>query len=392
MHWSLPRQKLKLDLQLFSIVEAMNGTVPHVPSPLSRIAVRSFGRLHFGLMEISEGQPSCYGGIGLMIDDAVTILRVSASPGRSAIETSSRIISADDYWKPRIQSQLAAWEKMRSHPTIASLALDQAPIPHCGLGSGTQVACTVAASLLASEYLSGPNGLRTQKVVAEMGLAQLIQNEIDCTGATDSVCPRELIAQLSHRGKRSNIGLCGFLEGGFIYDRGRTSPTSETAPVHRTMRVSFPDDWPIILICSNAFSGDSGAAESSMFEQCSTQPNPNRDRMLELVESELLTALANHDWPTFSQCIGRYGRMAGQVFETAQGGLYRTPAIASTVEAANSLGLSSATQSSWGPTVCAVAQDPAHSRWCVERLRTMLPHAAIRSVHAANVPAQVEWS
>jgi beta-ribofuranosylaminobenzene 5'-phosphate synthase len=127
-----------------------------------------------------------------------------------------------------------------------------------------------------------------------------------------------------------------------------------------------------------------------MFEQCSRRPNSNRAAMLKLVTDQILPSISDRDWHTLSAAIGYYGRLAGEIFSEVQGGVYRTSRIAKTIELARSLGLESATQSSWGPTVCAVAQDADYAHWCAGRLAKDLPEATVQVVRVANRPAQVE--
>lgn len=200
----------------------------------------------------------------------------------------------------------------------------------------------------------------------------------------------EALAKLSQRGKRSNIGLLGFLEGGFVVDHGQPSPNGNgTISKERTQRIAFPD-WPVLIIQDTKSLGDSGNDEASMFELCSRCSNPNRIAMVQLVQQEMLPAIAARDWKQFDIALGRYGRWAGQIFETVQGGIYRTRQIAHSVDVANQLGLKGATQSSWGPTVCAIARDDEHARWCQSRLQSEMPSVVVTTTKAANYSAQVE--
>jgi beta-ribofuranosylaminobenzene 5'-phosphate synthase len=329
------------------------------------IAIRSHGRIHFGLLEISESQPNCFGGIGLMVDDSNAILH--ATVGVCPIDRCE--IFADSYWKQRIEAVLHQWLVTRGQLPVRSITADLAPKPHQGLGSGTQMASAVGALLMTCEAF-----LETRDW--ELAIAR---------GTSMSI---ESLSRLSQRGKRSNIGLCGFLCGGFIVDLGRPMSDAGSSSESRTGSVGFPN-WPVLIIRDPSSSGDSGSTEAAMFDRCRNQPNPHRQSMLHLVHQEILPAIAATEWARWNDAMGKYGTWAGKIFEPVQGGIYRSSQIAKTVAAANKLGLLGAVQSSWGPTVCAVAQDESHAIWCISRLNTELPDAAITMTSAANRSAQV---
>jgi len=342
----------------------------HVPLPSSseQVRVRSHGRIHFGLLEISEAEPNCYGGIGLMIESSAAVLQATNC---NAIHSQCDVV-ADTYWRPRIEAVTGQWFANHACFPVDSIRVIESPLPHQGMGSGTQMACTVAALL---------------------SVAARHRTQVDTTTFekwTDQFTIESLSKQ-SQRGKRSNIGLCGFLEGGFIVDHGMSLATcSHEVSIPRTQRVEFPD-WPVVVLQDTESRGDSGDDEARMFERCSLIPNPNREFMIQTVQQEILPAIASKDWDRFDIALGRYGRWAGMIFEPVQGGVYRSTQIAHCIETAIKLGLRGATQSSWGPTVCAFARDAEHAAWCQSRLQTQLPRLKVGTTRAANRPAQVEW-
>ncbi len=341
------------------------------PNPLplqdnrQQILVRSQGRIHFGLMEISEFQPNCYGGIGLMVDHSTAIVQATVLPS----SISQCRIQADAHWRPRIEAVANQWLQAHSQLPIQAINVIESPFPHQGLGSGTQMACTVAALLSTAEHFQ---------------LGDLANSKV----LMPTLFTFDALAKLSQRGKRSNIGLCGFMEGGFVVDQGIPIPSESGHTVARTQRFPFPD-WPVLILQDTNALGDSGNDEAAMFERCSGVPNPNRIAMARLVQQEILPAIHASDWKRFDIALGQYGRWAGQIFQPVQGGIYRTPQIAHSVEAAKQLGLRGATQSSWGPTVCAFAQNQEHADWCQSRLQSELPGVDVKVTKAANYPAQV---
>jgi beta-ribofuranosylaminobenzene 5'-phosphate synthase len=370
----------------------MSDSPPSEKAPFPHcVTVRSNGRLHFGLTEIAEGEPNCYGGIGLMVEHSkATVRAIIAGPETCATVVSDCVIESNDYWRPRVESLLAHWQRNWGSLPVHSISIEQEPSPHCGLGSGTQIACTISATLIAAEIVC----LRSQrsKPMPPSGwnILSLLENSNQGELVRGVNSAREKLARISQRGKRSNIGLHGFLEGGFIYDSGQSEMNSEPSAIERTRRFSFPSDWRILTIHNESVCGDSGIAESTMFEQCSQHRNPNRLAMIGLIEERILPSIENQDWDSFSSALGLYGRMAGEIFSAVQGGVYRTSQIARTIHAVRALGLESATQSSWGPTVCAVARDPSHADWCLKRIQEQFPSSAVQVVQAANHSAQVE--
>ncbi len=372
--------------------------------------VRSHGRLHFGLSEICPSEPHCFAGIGLMIDHSIAEVEANfAILNPSEQENAPEIIAVDanEYWKPRIESFLA-WDfaRRQSHQTktapsrsvafLESISLHSTPSPHCGLGSGTQMACTLAVLLQAVKTLDDDKLRAWPKKISLEEVLHTCQDELS---ADPKLSLRYVLSVLSHRGKRSNIGLQGFLEGGFIVDHGHeysgelnvAADVLKGTSTRRTDRYHFPSDWPVLLVHDHASApGDSGDAELQMFDRCSAVPNANRGVMLSLVTNEIVPAVLSKDWETFDRSIGQYGKLAGGVFANVQGGIYRTPQIASAVATIQRLGIQGAVQSSWGPTVCCVTRDAAHAAWCVAQLRNSIPSATITTTYAANQSAQVD--
>lgn len=366
-----------------------------------RIVVRSNGRLHFGLSEICPKQPNCFAGIGLMIDHSIAEMEATvshvATPEHSPSET---LIQADEYWKPRIQTFLNCYKLNRitlldSAGFLQSIVLRASPSPHYGLGSGTQMACTLATLLQA---IDGLHDNKQQASQSEMSIEEILRSYEHNLAAGPKRPLRHLLAEISQRGKRSNIGLQGFIEGGFIVDHGQEYGESgddrqqelSTPPLRRTDHYAFPSNWPILLVQDNTSAlGDSGAAELEMFDRCSYVPNTHRNAMLSLVSNEIVPALQSNDWETFDRSLGQYGQMAGSVFKIAQGGIYRTPQIAATVSTIQKLGIKGAVQSSWGPTVSCVARDVSHAAWCYDQLCTKLPDATVTITYAVNHSARV---
>lgn len=281
-------------------------------------------------------------------------------------------------WEDRVQGILGAWTKRfpNSSLPISTLELIYNEPAHQGLGSGTQVSCLVAAALWEAHR-------RTL-------------NKVDALGSTNGSLDVAMLSRLSLRGLRSHIGLSGFLEGGLIYDPGRSIPEEEpfAGSVNTSMsarsieRIAFPD-WPILLIQNHEFTGEHGDAEKLKFQQCADSPNFNRERMLELIVEDLLPAAKNRDWNRWDRCIGEYGHLAGLIFHKVQSGVFRSQAIKKVVERLHELGCQGACQSSWGPTVAVAARDLNHAEDLRSKMTSDFPSLTIRITHAMNSGATV---
>jgi beta-RFAP synthase len=322
----------------------------------SNIEIEIFSRLHFGLMEICPGQPHCYGGVGLMVD--VPSSRIAATLGTAA--PGELIVRADTYWVGRTRATIEAWmvDCQQAVLPVRELRVMNAPSAHVGLGSGTQFACGIAALLQIASGVQSPTATSVEANLG--GMQSWFPNATALSRATG-------------RGRRSFIGLQGFLQGGLVVDAGMLpSATGDAVTAERTMTVAFPDTWRVLLWCEDSHPGDSGEDEVAMIARCAQQPNPHRSAMLACIREQLLPAIATNDWSSAGQAIGRYGAWAGEIFRPIQGGIYRSAAIADAVAAIEALGIPGVGQSSWGPTVFALTRDEDHAGWLEQRLRERL--------------------
>jgi predicted sugar kinase len=340
------------------------------------VAVQSYSRLHFGLMEICPGEPHCYGGLGMMVDRPVAIIS-----GRTGIvESIDEVrIDATDYWEPRVRQVLRHrfGRSATSSLSIRKIPLKEirvfhAPEAHVGLGSGTQFACSVTALLAAAEACVPPTTGRIPTISSDPITAPVSSLFEDVAA----------LAGQAERGKRSYIGLQGFLRGGMVLDLG-TQSSPEGTTIQRTSTVPFPSSWRVVLVCDRSYVGESGDKEVEMFHECAKQPNPFREPMLRAVSEELLPAMEAQDWSAASRAIGRYGAMAGEVFRPLQGGIYRSERIASAIASLQRLGFDGVGQSSWGPTVFAIAKDDDQAAWLCEQLQPQLDSRATTMIAGA---------
>ena len=273
------------------------------------IRVTTGSRLHFGLIAAGAGGPRRFGGVGLMVDEPPLVVAAEHANEWSA--------------EGPLADRALAFARRLPQPARARplrLIVESAPPEHVGLGSGTQLGLAVARAAATAWGIDMP--------VAEL-------------------------ARHVGRGHRSGLGVHGFEQGGFLVDGGKRGD-DELAPL--LLRAVFPEPWRIVLARPAGSVGLHGAAEQRVFAEM--ENTEHGDRLCRLVLLGMLPALAERDLTQFGEALHEYNRRAGEGFATAQGGHYAGAAVTELVEWFRSQGVRGVGQSSWGPTLFAIAADP----------------------------------
>jgi len=239
-------------------------------------------------------------------------------------------LSKSSQWSARgpAGQRAMAWARraLENFQPTSELALNiqvsQCPIPHTGLGTGTQLALAVATAVRAVCDLPG---LPVQDIASVMG-----------------------------RGQRSAVGSYGFYSGGLILEMGQDT-AGTLGKLSR--RIALPDDWQILLITPQTEHGCHGRLETEAFGQLGTMPRATTDRLLELATGQIVKAAQRNDSATFDQAIYQYGLLSGESFHPVQGGPFASEAIAQRIKILRDLGICGVGQSSWGPTIYALVRD-----------------------------------
>ena len=316
------------------------------------IGVRAFSRLHFGVLSLGTGEgevpPRHFGGVGLMIQDPGLSLHVAPAPDWSADgPLATRAL--------QFARGFAASVPPESGPPMR-LEVERCAPEHVGLGTGTQLGLAVAQALVTAWGLAG---LSAAELAARVG-----------------------------RGKRSGLGTHGFALGGFLVDAGKRSPEA-VAPV--VARADFPEDWRFVLVLPLGRTGLHGPAERRAFEQLKQRAASRTDVLCRLVLLGLLPALAERDAAAFGDALYEFNRLVGETFALVQGGNYAGPRIEEVVSFIRCQGVRGVAQSSWGPAVCALAEDEARAAELARRLRDRFgPNGCqVFATAASNQGAQV---
>ncbi|CAN7656883.1 beta-ribofuranosylaminobenzene 5'-phosphate synthase family protein [Caballeronia sp. LjRoot31] len=320
-------------------------------APLSTVTVDAPARLHLGFLDPSGSLGRAFGSVGLTIDAPGT--RITA---RYADET--QVLGAHtDAQRERITHYLGLLhDAYGGRPVLIDVR--RAPRAHAGLGSGTQLALAVGTAFV--RLLGRP-------------------------------VPTADLARLLGRGARSGIGMLGFDHGGLIVDSGpgagHGSHPPRRVPSILT-RLPFPDTWRILLVDDTRQEGLHGDEERQALATLAPFPEELAAHLCHLVLMLVLPGIAEHDFDAFARGIGELQQTIGEYFAPAQGGIFSSPAVAATLDAAavateHRAGIG---QTSWGPTGFAFV----HSAQDAERALAAAMNAArgipgiVCSVAAAN--------
>jgi len=319
---------------------------------LSRaIEVVAASRLHFGLLAFGGASKRQFGGVGAMVEQPQLRLRVAAAAEfRAAGPAVERMLQAARLW--------AGLRRLPELPRC-EIAAVCVPRPHTGLGTGTQLALSVAAGL-------------------------------------DAFCelpplPAEQLGPALGRGRRSAVGLYGFLHGGLIAELGKLSH-ERISPLHQ--RLELPSGWRFVLICPRGNTGLSGRSEAEVFGRLPPVPAAVSYELLREMTDRLLPAAAAGDFADFAESVYRFGHRAGECYAAVQGGPFHGPRAQALVERLRGWGVAGVGQSSWGPTIYALCRDEQEASWLRERVQSDgLPNDCDFTVSAPrNRGASVTWT
>jgi len=303
--------------------------------PLARIAIaRTSAGSAGGLLEQAN-----YGGIGLMIASPGFVVAASRSdrdrivcpdkpmsgPPRGSLSADST--SQVDLIGRRVAQLVGQYRHScppERQPPACAIEIRQVIPPHCGLGSGTQLAMAVAQVLAL----------------------------FSADGQADATALARRVA----RGKRSAIGIHGFARGGFLVDGGKRS-TDEIGRL--VARADVPGDWRFLLVTPADSSGKglSGQEEVDALERLPEMPLSLTERLCRLALLEMLPALGEADIERFGEAMFEFGRSVGEYFRPVQGDAYADPCMADLVQWLRRQGVRGVAQTSWGPTIVVCCGD-----------------------------------
>ncbi|MDE2058134.1 MAG: kinase [candidate division NC10 bacterium] len=327
-----------------------------------RVTVKAHARLHFGFIDPDGSSGRQFGSIGLSINEPAIILEA----------TPADRLSAAGQERDRV---LALARRFLRHYNIrhrAHIAVKTTIPAHAGLGSGTQLALSVASALARLFSINAD----VRKLAAVMG-----------------------------RGGRSGIGIAAFERGGFIVDAGRRVSMGRTVESElkrieaRTsgllpptiVRYPLPREWTFVVAVPHVGHGLTGKKEVRAFHRLAGRP-ADAGRLSRIVLMQMLPSVLERDPIVFGESLTRIQRIVGAWFQSVQGGTFATTQGAALVKAMSRAGALGVGQSSWGPAVYGLAKDQEMAASIMGRMRTIVPHkinADIFPVRAFNRGADI---
>jgi beta-ribofuranosylaminobenzene 5'-phosphate synthase len=295
------------------------------------VYVTAPSRLHFGLWSLGGTEGRQFGGVGAMIQRPALRLSLQAAEKLEAVGPSAG----------RAVTFARRWAEFHRYPRLACRINVHDALPeHAGLGSGTQLALSIAAGLNAL------CGLPSQS-------------------------PQELALSVG-RGLRSAVGTYGFVFGGLVVEQGKL-PDEPISPLD--CRIDLPDAWRFVLIQPRSMAGLAGEEEIDAFSLLPSVPPPVTEELIALVRDRLVPSAATDDFDQFAESLYRYGHVSGECFAVRQGGPYNGPLLTTLVESIRGLGYAGVGQSSWGPTIYVAVPSQSAAERLLEELKR-LPQAA----------------
>ena len=286
------------------------------------VVIRTPARLHLGIVDMNGGLGRLYGSIGVAIERPEIVLEAEPTAAAEAPAGSNGLI-VEGLEVERVTAFARRFLERYPVPGGVRLRLQSSILAHVGLGSGTQLALAVGTAL------------------ARLGGLALTVKDL-------SVVMR--------RGSQSGIGIAAFQQGGFVVDGGHPIDGNYRAIPPVLFRHPFPQDWVFVVAVPEAEPGFHGESEQRAFQSLPLAPPALVEKICRLLVIKMLPALVEQNIVPFGQALTEIQRLVGDCFSAAQGGRYANTVTARLIRHLLDRGAYGAGQSSWGPTVYALAE------------------------------------
>ena len=301
--------------------------------PAGTVTVETPARLHFGLLDLRATAARRFGGIGAPAPGFSTRVSVSLADTLDAV-------SANPAHAAQADRAVEFARRFLTHyrlPGGATIDVERAIPPHAGLGSGTQLALSVALALAELHGVAAP------------------------------------VPELAHavgRARRSAVGTWTFAGGGFVVEGGRRPEGALASPL--LARVMFPASWRCVVAIPDTTLGVSGEAEAAAFAELPVPDARDVERIAYLILVTMLSALAEGDVVSFGAALTEVQEINGHWFSQAQGGTFAPGPSADLVQRMREWGAAGVGQSSWGPAVYGIVDGDDAARTLANRVRASL--------------------
>ena len=309
------------------------------------VRIEAPARLHFGMLDLRGSLGRRFGGIGAGMFDPSLVLEVERADRVEAEGAEAH--RAAEFAQRYLDSQ-----GIRAG---ARVVIRHAIPEHAGLGSGTQLALSVAR-----------------------GIAELY----------DRPTSAALLATAVGRARRSAIGTWLFEGGGFIVEGGIRQDSDRIAPL--LARLPIPDSWRCVVAVPSNAEGMSGESEIQAFRKLPPPSLHEVEHVAHLLIMSLLPALAEGDLDAFGRAITTIQHINGDWFAPAQGGTFASRAGTELISMLTEWGAAGVGQSSWGPAVYGIVSGEDRAVELASNARAALNGAGTVYVHQfANTGARV---
>ncbi len=291
-------------------------------SSIAKIKISTPARLHLGFIDLHGGVGRKFGSAGIALDTPRLELEIMATEALN-------IQGADN---ARIARLVKAFDKHYEVESRCDIHIKQTIPAHQGLGSGTQTALAIGQGLASLHGLT------------------LTHHEI---------------AHCLARGRRSGIGIYAFDRGGVLVDAGVKDDKLPTLIFHHR----FPSAWRILLITTKGQDGLHGVGERNAFEQLPQFSKSCAGALSRTVLMKLMPAVVERDFASFTQAVYKLQATMKDYFSSVQEQKISRFNSIKLLEYLDKQGIKGIGQTSWGPTVFAIAENQAQAEALKARLK-----------------------
>ncbi len=309
---------------------------------MAKFIISSPARLHLGFINLNFNKNRDFGSLGLTIDGFNTIIELEESK-------KFEIIGKNVSRASRILELFTKICDLRP----AKLNIKNCIPEHVGLGSGTQLALSIATILF-----------------------HFSNKEPDI----------EYFAKLSNRGQRSSIGINCFKSGGFLVDAGRRRHSDMLSPIifHET----WPKSWLIILITEPAKQGLFGQKEIQEFQKMGNNKKLTTSENCEALVTNIIPSIIEQDFEMFCHGIQIIQNNTALKFSRAQGGMFTSDKISKIFNMLEKNGIKGYGQSSWGPSSFIFCRNSDHRNEVLEIVKNEIKRLNFSELKICEVRGQ----
>lgn len=245
--------------------------------------IKTPSRIHMTLIDLNGSYGRYDGGIGLTIDKPNFTLECETTEKEDITVDFNKNITDNEIKSQCISKIKESAEKIISHFKLETgfhFHVEEAFLPHTGLGSGTQTS------------------LATAKLICEY-------NDIAITGFE--------LGKILKRGGTSGIGIYSFENGGFLIDGGHSknekkeflpSSASKASPPVLIGRYDFPREWDVIIAITKS-NNVMGKKEVNIFQEYCPVPRRDVEKLSHLIFMNMVPFLLEKNIEPFGDAINK---------------------------------------------------------------------------------------